>query len=188
MRLQPITQSSYETDVEFLASRKNMVTKAVTLDADLVRTGQYTANKKILKSGTPLGKVTATGLFGPVKKTTVKTTAAANQKLVELTDARFFQVGDTIVVGSEAAQAIAALNYDTGVATMTNNLVAEQAAGVTVKEDNGLETADCILFNTIDLTDGDAAAAALTQAVVKEARIPAVNSLIKADLSRVEFR
>jgi hypothetical protein len=187
MRLQPITQPGYTTDVEFLASRKNIVTKPVTLDADMFRTGQYTANKKIANSATPLGKVTASGLYGPVKKTTVKTTAAIGATNVELTDARFFQVGDSVVIGTEASKAISAINYDTNTITVTA-LAAEQAAGVTVKANNGLETAECILFNTVDLTDGDAAVAAVTQAVVREARIPAVNSLIKADLARVEFR
>jgi hypothetical protein len=92
-----------------------------------------------------------------------------------------------VVIGTEASKAISAINYDTNTITVTA-LAAEQAAGVTVKANNGLETAECILFNTVDLTDGDAAVAAVTQAVVREARIPAVNSLIKADLARVEFR
>jgi hypothetical protein len=186
MRLQPITQPGYSTDVEFLASKKNLVPKAVTIDADLVRTGQYTADRKIIKSGTPIGKVTATGLYGPVRKTTLAANVGVGATSSVLVDARFFMTGETILINNESVT-ITSINYDTNTIGHAA-LAGAHNAGVTVREDNGLETADCILMNSLDVTDGDAAGAAVTQAVVREARIPAINSLIKADLTRVEFR
>lgn len=122
MRLQPITLPGYATDVEFLASKKNLVTKAVTLDASKWTAG--TDGRKIVKAGTVLGKITASGLFGPYKDG----------------------------------------NAD------------------------GTETADCILLHTVDLTDGNAAAAAVTQGVVREARLTGIDANGKADLKHIEFR
>lgn len=122
MNLQPITQPGYTTDVEFLASKKNIVTKAVTLDAS-----KWTADgngKKIAKAGTVLGKITASGLYAP---------------------------------------------YNNGAA-------------------DGTETGDCILLNTVDLTNGNAAAAAVTQGVVREARLTGIDANAKSDLRHIEFR
>jgi hypothetical protein len=176
-------------DNEFLASSKNIVTRGVTIDAAKVRTGQYVASRKILKAGTPLGKITATGLRGPVKKTTLKTAASATDTSVTLVDPQFFQVGDTIIVGTEAsAIAIDALDYTTGVATLHSGLTGNQAKDVTIKVNNGLETATGLLLESIDLTDGNAAVAGVTQGVVTSARIPGYNALIAADLTRIEFR
>lgn len=187
MTLQRVQGTAPWAEPEFLLS-DHKTTRGITIDAALVRTGHYETAKKVLKGSTPMAKVTATGLYGPVKATTVKVTAAAAQKAVELTDAQFFAVGDVVKIGNEAAQAIAALNYTTGVATMTNNLVGEQAAGVAVEVATGQETAVGLLLQSLDLTDGNVAAAVLTHGVVREARIIGVNALVKADLPLIQFR
>ncbi|MDQ7794143.1 MAG: hypothetical protein RDU89_06985 [bacterium] len=62
MQLQPRTIATPATDVEFLASR-HITTKAVTLDADTVEADEN--GDKILRAGTVLGKITASGLHGP---------------------------------------------------------------------------------------------------------------------------
>lgn len=62
MNLQPRTVVTPATDVEFLASR-HMNAKAVTIDASKVSADGN--GDKVLKAGTVLGKVTASGLFGP---------------------------------------------------------------------------------------------------------------------------
>lgn len=187
MTLQRVQGTAPITDVEFRLS-DHMTTKGITIDADLVRAGMYVANEKVLKGGTPMAKVTTSGLYGPVKATTVKTTAAANQKAVTLTDAQFFVVGDVVKIGNETAQAIAAINYTTGVATMTDNLAGEQAAGTAVEVATGQQTAEGILLETVNLTDGDITSAIMTHGVVKSARVIGVNDLVKADLPKIEFR
>lgn len=185
MTLQPKKGTAPFADIEFLLS-DHKTTRGITLDADLVRTGQYEANKQILKAGTPIGEVTATGLHGPVKKTTLAANVAAGAANSTLTDARFFQVGDTILIDAEAVT-ITSINYDTRVIGHAA-LAGAHNAGVTVREDNGLETAVGILTQSVDLTDGDVAAAVVTHAVVREVRILGINALIKADLPKVEFR
>lgn len=122
MRLQPIRQREFATDVEILATHQNLVTKTVTLDASKFPAG--TDGRKIAKVGTVLGKITATGLYAP---------------------------------------------YDPGAS-------------------DGTEKADCILFNTIDLTDGNAVAAAITQGVVLEARCTGLDEGAKNALRLIEFR
>jgi len=122
MRLQPIKQPALTTDVEILATHQNLVTKTVTLDASKFASGAD--GRKIAKVGTVLGKITATGLYGP---------------------------------------------YNAG-------------------NSDGTEKADCILFNTVDLTDGNAVAAAITQGVVREARCIGLDEAAKTALRLVEFR
>lgn len=185
MTLQRVKGTAPVSDIEFLLS-DHMIRKGITIDDALVRTGQYTADVKLLMSGTIMAKVTATGLYGPVKKTTLAATSALGATTSTLTNAAFFQVNDSVVIGSET-KTLTAIDYDTNVVTHTA-LAGQQLAGVTVKEDNGLETADGILFNTTDVTDGDTAAAILTQAVVKEVRLIGSNALTKADLTKVEYR
>lgn len=62
MQLQPRTVVTPATDVECLASR-HMTTKAVTMDADTVEADDN--GDKVLTAGTVLGRVTASGLYGP---------------------------------------------------------------------------------------------------------------------------
>lgn len=110
-------------DVEFLASAKNQVTKGVTLDAST-----FTADgngNKIVKAGTVLGKITASGLYGPYADAAV----------------------------------------------------------------DGRTLAELILLNTINVRDGNAAVAALSQGVVLEARLTGLDANAKTDLTnRFEFR
>lgn len=84
------------------------VVAGVTIDADTVAADGN--GKKIIKSGTPLGKITATGLYGPA---------------------------------SDAAV-------------------------------DGRETAVALLWNTLEVTDGDKIGAALDHARVREAALPVV--------------
>lgn len=185
MTLQRVAGTAPITDIEFRLS-DHMTTKGITIDADLVRLAQYVAAEKVLKGGTEMAKVTATGLYGPIKKTTLASTAALGATTSVFTNARFFQVGDTVVIGSET-KALTAIDYDTNTATHTA-LAGQQLAGVTVKEDNGLETAEGILLETVNLTDGDITSAIMTHGVVKASRLLGHNSLTAADLTRIEFR
>jgi hypothetical protein len=62
MILNPRVVATPATDVEFLASR-HMTTKAVTIDASTVSADGN--GDKVLKAGTVLGRIAASGLFGP---------------------------------------------------------------------------------------------------------------------------
>jgi hypothetical protein len=53
---------------------------------------------------------------------------------------------------------------------------------------DGRAVARCILLNTINLRHGNAAAAAVTWGVVREARLIGLDAAGKADLTRFEFR
>lgn len=185
MTLQRVQGTAPLAEYEFLLS-DHQTRKGSTIDADLVRLDQYLSTYKILKAGTVMGKVTATGLYGPVKKTTLAAQSNLGATTSTLTSAAFFQVGDSVLLGSET-KTLTAIDYATNVVTHTA-LAGQQNAGVTVKEDNGLETAEGILMNTVDLTDGDVAAAILTHGVVKEARLFGSNTLTKADLPQIQFR
>lgn len=191
MFVNPKTISTPATDVEFLASR-HLTTKAVTIDETFVRAGLYETNRKQVKAGTILGKVTASGLYAPVKKTTLAANALSTDTTITVADATFFQAGDEIDVNGTTAT-IDSINYGTNVITLTAQLGAAKNSGDVVKATNGLGTADCIQLNTLDLTredltHADAAATAVTHGVVHEARVRGANSLTKADLTRIEFR
>lgn len=185
MTLQRVKGTAPLAEYEFLLS-DHQIRRGITIDADLVRLDQYITDYKILKAGTVMGKVTATGLYGPVKKTTLAANVALGAVTSTLTDARFFQVNDTITIEAEAVT-ITSINYDTNVIGHAA-LAAAHNAGVEVKENNGLETATGILLNTVDLTDGDVTAAILTHGVVKEARLFGSNTLTKTDLPDIQFR
>jgi len=62
VNFQPRVENLPPADVEFLASR-HYVTKTVTIDASTVPADGN--GDKILKAGTVLGKITASGLYGP---------------------------------------------------------------------------------------------------------------------------
>jgi len=192
LQLNPVKGTAPAADVEFLLSA-HRTTKTVTIDETFVRSGQYETNRKIVKAGTILGKVTATGLYAPVKKTLLNGAHSAGDTTIAVDDASFFQSGDTITVGNETGLTVSSVDYDNNIITLSAGLAGNQADDAEVKAENGLETADCILYNTVDLTTAeltfaDAAATAVTHAVVKEARVKGANTKTKADLTRIEFR
>src|SRR5690606_6610052 len=117
--------------------------------SDAVFGATFYAGQGLLPKGQVIGKVTATGKFGKFKNTTVAENAALGATDVTLADASGFQVGDSVVIGTEAAKTITAINGN--VITVTA-LAAAQAAGVTVKANNGLEKAAGILADDVDTT------------------------------------
>lgn len=68
MQLQPRTIPTPATDVEFLASG-HMTTDAVTIDAATVTADGN--GDRILTAGTVLGRITASGLYGPYSNAAV---------------------------------------------------------------------------------------------------------------------
>lgn len=112
----------------------------------------------IVLKGRVLGKITASGKFAPYTSTTVATNAALGATTVALTDASAFIIGDNVIIGTEAAHTITAINVNT--ITIGTALVAAQNAGVAVTTNDGRSAAVCILDNDQDTTLSDIGASA----------------------------
>jgi predicted RecA/RadA family phage recombinase len=141
----------------------------------------------VVAKGRVLGKITASSKYAPYAATTVKTNASTGDTTVELTDASAFIVGDMVVVGSDAAKAITAINYTTNVITLASALGANQNAGVAVKTNDGRETAVCILDNDQDTTDSDIGASAWIAGIFTQANCKGVDSAAKTALKLCYF-
>jgi hypothetical protein len=122
-------------DVEFLASAKGQITKGVTLDAS-----KWTADSngdKLVKAGTVLGKITASGLYGPYG---LRANEVQQFDLGEASDGTFTITfaGETtaaIAYNANAAAVKAALealsNIDPGDVTVTGGALPGTAVVIT---------------------------------------------------------
>jgi hypothetical protein len=114
--------------------------------------GANTDHEDELRPGTPLGQITATKLWTPCKRTTA-TSDETDATSLAVTDARAFQPGDSIKVGSNSAQAIVSVDYETNTIALTS--AATWSAGDAVIAQDGSQTARAILNEFIKLKDED---------------------------------
>lgn len=124
----------------------------VTLDATYCYDGsQATGKERRMRAGIPLAKL-STGLWVPVKRTRVNGTSGAVTEVV-VDDARFFEVGDVITIGSDTTISITAINYATNTLTIASTTVADNDQ--VFCEVAGIASARAILNEFVDMVDKD---------------------------------
>lgn len=177
----------------FDSSQIRWIRGAVTLDATKVNADS--TGIKRLKVGMPLGKITASGKYSPVKKTTLASEALSTDTTITVVNVTYFQVGDAIDVSGTNAT-ISSINYATNVITLTAAIGVAKAAGDSVKATDGSGDAVVMLGNEVLFTSYDAStgvghkdqlASAFDMARVIEARLPFINALVKTDLKNISF-
>ncbi len=174
---------------EILASQHvRYIRGGMTIDQNFVRLDQFETGRRIVKAGTRLGKITASGLFAPVRSTTLSVAALTTDTTITVVDARFFMAGEQVNVNGTNAT-ISSINYTTNVITLTAQIGAAKAIGDTVKATNGLGTAVAVLYpDDIDVTDGNEAVGGIDHARVIEARcIGTVSASEKTDLKEISW-
>ena len=110
-----------------------------------------------LVSGTVLGKITATGEYARVRRTTLSGDEAIGQTVLSVADASIFSIGQTVSIMEadksepEDLGAITALDLTQGAntITVTNALVAAKSTGAYVFVNNGSEKALLILVEEV---------------------------------------
>ena len=123
------------------------------LDATYAYDGANTDYEYELRPGTPLGRITASGLWRACART--KTTTTGTVTSVVVTDARAFKVGDVITIGGDTGITISAINYSTNTLTIASTTV---ASGDAVFCEDGSATCRGILNENINLKDEDGVA------------------------------
>lgn len=177
----------------FDSAQIRWVRGGITIDATKVN-ADSTGNKR-LKAGMPLGKITASGKYSPVKKTTLAAAAASTNTTITVTNAAYFQIGDQININGTNAT-ISSINYATNVITLSAAIGAAKAIGDSVKATDGSGDAvvmlgEDVLFTDYNSTTGvshrDQVVSAFDMARVITARLPFINDLVKADLKHISF-
>jgi hypothetical protein len=123
----------------------------VVLDGDASYDGSY-AYPKVIRAGALLGRNTTSGLYAPVKVTTVATSASSINTFV-VANAAFFQVGDVISIGATTARTITAIVYSTNSITVSGATFNVTAPTDVVKHTNGTEKAIAIAIETVECRD-----------------------------------
>jgi hypothetical protein len=110
--------------------------------------GANTGREDELRAGQLMAKVTATGLWVPVKRTQVNGTSGANTEII-LDDASAFQVGDVVTIGADTAITITAINYTTNTITITSTTVADNDPVFATAFANVVDAAGCAIARGI---------------------------------------
>lgn len=118
------------------------------IDATYAYDGGNTGYERQIRPGTPMGRITASGLWRPCPRTTTTTTATTTTPV--LVDARAFKVGDVVSIGADTGLTITAIDYATNTITIASTAV---AAGEAVVVADGSQTCRGILNEFIDLWD-----------------------------------
>lgn len=124
------------------------------IDSTLAYDGKNTGYEYELRAGTIMGKITATNLWVPCRRTTVLTGTGSVTTAV-LTDSRHFKAGDKITIGTDAVT-IATIDYTTDTITWSGAVtiaVAEAVFATAAQHLAGAEIARCVLGEFIDLYD-----------------------------------
>lgn len=185
-----IKTTTYGGEVNWLTSeQKRFIEKGVTIDYTKVPLDDD--NKRIIKSGMRLAKITASGKYCPVKVAEVHAEAAAAQADVKVKKGHNIQVGDVLQLNNEqgTVNAIDTTPADHDVLTMNGNLANILAAGTDIYTVDGSGEAKLLLYpHDVDCTDGDVIVSGLDWCRVKEDRLPGHLCLYeKINLSDVKF-
>lgn len=118
------------------------------IDATYAYDGANTGYERQIRPGTPMGRITSSGLWRPCPRTTTTTTGTVTAAV--LTDARAFKVGDVVSIGADTGITITAINYATNTITIASTAI---AAGEAVVVADGSQTCRGILNEFVDLWD-----------------------------------
>ncbi|MCG8401375.1 MAG: hypothetical protein MJA84_07230 [Firmicutes bacterium] len=168
------------------SEKKRHVTSGVVIDSAKVNSEVVDGKTvKIVPDGMPLGKITASGKYCPLKATKVLSGGGSGVVTCVLEETKNFQVGDAITIGGHAAT-IDTVNYDTGAITWTGALTIADSDAVICTDGSGV--AALILAERANVTDGDGIFGAIDMARVKEARLPVkLTAASKAELKMITF-
>ena len=139
------------TNRNCLASFDNVRYGRGVIDATYAYDGGNTGYERQIRPGTPMGRITASGLWRPCPRTTTTSNGAVTALVV--VDARAFKVGDVISVGSDTGITVTAINYATNTLTITSTTV---ATGEAVVVADGSQTCRGFLNEFVDLWDDTA--------------------------------
>jgi len=92
-----------------------------------------------MRPGWALGRITATGLYVPCKRTTTTSTGAVTALVV--VNSYAFKVGDVISIGADTTKTVSAVDYTTHTLTISSTTV---ASGEAVVAEDGSQT--CVGF------------------------------------------
>lgn len=118
------------------------------IDATYAYDGANTGYERQIRPGTPMGRITASGLWRPCPRTTTTTTGTVTAAV--LVDARAFKIGDVVSIGSDTGITITDINYATNTITIASTAI---ASGEAVVVADGSQTCRGILNEFIDLWD-----------------------------------
>jgi hypothetical protein len=120
------------------------------IDANNAYDGSNTGYEFQIRVGTPMARITATKLWVPCKRTTTNGAGSSSTTLV-VHDARAFKAGDSIIIGSNSAVSISAINYATNTLTLAS---AETWSDTNaVHANDGSETCRGFLDEWVNLKD-----------------------------------
>lgn len=119
--------------------------------------GSHTGYPYDLRAGWPIAKITSSGLWVPCKRTRADGAGSAATSLV-VDNAAAFKAGDSILIGSAAAVAIASIDYSTD--TITLAAARTWSDDDDVRTNNGAETCRGYLGDYVRLRNDDNTAAA----------------------------
>lgn len=140
----------------------------------------------VVEKGRVLGKITTGGKFAPYAATTLTATAGIGVTALTVADSSAFIVGDTVIVGTEAAIAITAIPDATHI-TLATGMVASQASGLAVKTNDGRQVAVCILDNDADTISNDVGASAFIAGVFDSTQLLGVDAAAQIALKLCYF-
>jgi len=166
----------YVATPEFVTN-SHMVTKGVTFDASKFR-------DKYAKAGTVVGIISATGKARPVAVTTLSS-AVSTSTTLNVADASWFVVGDSITVGSGSATTITDIDYDNNVITVADAQTAD--AGETVKLADGAQVPVGIVAENVSLEKGDNIGAILVHGFVDKSKLANYDASFDSQLPLILF-
>lgn len=115
-----VTGQTY-SPINVLFSTKGVIYGQGVVDATKAYDGSNTNYEDELRPGTPMGRITASKLWVPCKRTTVATGGGGTSQSIAVVDARAFRAGDTISVGADTGKTIASVNYASNTITISES-------------------------------------------------------------------
>lgn len=181
------------TPREPLLSHDGMIQVPIVLDAVNGVDGSNGTFTYEIRAGWLMGRIAASGLWTPCKRTTVNGTTGTVTAVV-LANAAAFVVGDTITIGTDTGISITAIDYATNTITIASTTVAD---GDVVFSEDGSQTCRGMLLDFARLRKADNTAPAnqsarlLIQGAVKISLLLGDATAIRADtaakLSGIRF-
>lgn len=141
-----------------------------------------------LVSGTVLGKITASGKYARLRRTTLSADEAAGQTVLSVADASIFSVGQTVSIMEadktelEDLGAITAVDTVGNTITVTNALTAAKSTGAYIFVNDGSEVAKVILAENAPNSPADVNVAVYLGGPFYTSQLVGMDALARADL------
>lgn len=189
MTLKP-QESAELSFIQVLKSKHARYINAAVVDADAV------ANDYV-EPGAAMGKITASGLYGPVTRGEV-TSVTDGTDLITLdseAEAWNLQVGDVIetldvdgdVITANALDDLTITAISGAEITVTNIESTEHDAAAHIQKADGSSDAEFICLQLVDVSDEDQIVGGIVHGAVYSDRMPNYDAYVAADLPQVSF-